>query len=74
MSASCGNSLWFSGKRNKYKYRKLKLKKKRHANLSVSIPQRSLSQFKREMIESAGIFTRQDVLNFGSIKGHLRSS
>lgn len=51
MSALCGNSLFFSCKRNKQKYRKSKLKEKRHANLPLCIPQRSTPQFKTEMIE-----------------------
>lgn len=51
MSALCGNSLFFSRKRNKQKYRKPKLKKKRHANLPLCIPQRGTPQFKMEMIE-----------------------
>lgn len=51
MSALCGNSLFFSGKRNKQKYRKPKLQKKRHANLPLCVPQRSTPQFKTKMIE-----------------------
>lgn len=51
MSALCGNSLFFSCKRNKQKYRKPKLKKKRHANLPLCVPQKSTPQFKTEMIE-----------------------
>lgn len=51
MSALCGNSLFFSGKRNKQKYRKPKLQKKRHANLPLCVPQRSTPQFKTEMLE-----------------------
>lgn len=47
--------------------------KKSHANLPLSIAQESTAQFIMEMIEGSRIFIRWDILNFGPIKGHLRS-